>query len=116
MIHSARYIADTNKLIEFGSDKTRSGAKGVIDSTGWHKSADVFLTDLYMVWRALEGLPVWCPYVAEKLGYWHASDIPAWTGGRTMSVEEAMILVGDVGAYESAVPQPEEFSLSADSL
>lgn len=79
-------------------------AKGFVHSTGWHKAADVFITDLYMVWRAIEGLPVWCPYVAAKLtGYWHASAIEAWQGGRILSVDEALELVGHVGKAEIAV-------------
>lgn len=72
-------------------------AAGHAHSYGWHKAADVFVMDLYMIWRALEGLPVWCPYEIDKLGYWHASDMPAWKGGKIMTVREAKELVGFVG-------------------
>jgi hypothetical protein len=97
MTHSAR-VDEKGKIVN-GHGKTVS-AKGFAHSTGWHKAADVFLTDLYMVWRALDGLPVWCPYVADKLGYWHGSDMPAWQGGKMLTVDEAKTLVGPHQASE----------------
>ncbi len=96
MVNSERVV--DGKIRKLDVKNTQVSAKGFAHSTGWHKAADVFLTDLYMVWRALEGLPVWCPYVAEKLGYWHGSDTPAWQGGKILTLEEAKGLVGDVGA------------------
>lgn len=96
MEHSERVV--DGKIRKLDTKSTQVSAKGFAHSTGWHKAADVFLTDLYMIWRTLEGLPVWCPYVAEKLGYWHASDIPAWQGGRVLTLEEAKKLVGNVSA------------------
>lgn len=75
----------------------RKGAKAVIHATGWHKAADVFLADLYTVWRALEGLPVWPTYVEWITGYAHGGK-PAMNAPTMMSVDEALAKVGDVGA------------------
>lgn len=100
MLHSARVV--DGKIQKQDPKGSTVSAKGFANSTGWHKAADVFLTDLYLIWRALEGLPAWCPYVAEKLGYWHGGDIPAWSGGRMLTLEEALTLVGEVGAEKVA--------------
>lgn len=42
---------------------------------GRNKAADVFLEDLYVMWRTLDGLPVWPSYYAAKLGYEHGGKI-----------------------------------------
>lgn len=77
MQQSERYDVASNTLREFSDAeaKPRKGAKAVIHATGWHKAADVFIEDLYIVWRALEGLPVWPSYHAAKLGYSHGGKI-----------------------------------------
>lgn len=71
--------------------------KGFSHSTGWHKAADVFLEDLYVVWRTLESLPVWPTYKADKLGYAHGG-VPCDGAPRVMTLTEALEVVGDVGA------------------
>lgn len=63
------------------------------------KATDVFLEDLYIVWRALEGLPVWPSYYAAKLGYEHGGKISV-NEPRMLTVDEALALVGDVGKRE----------------
>ena len=72
--------------------------KGFIDSTGWHKAADIFLEDLYIVWRTMEGLPVWPSYYAAMLrGYEHGGKISV-NAPRMLTVPEALELVGYVGS------------------
>lgn len=63
---------------------------------GLHKAADVFIEDLYIVWRALAGLPVWPSYYAAKLGYEHGGKISV-NAPKMLTVEEALALVGNVG-------------------
>jgi hypothetical protein len=92
---SARNV--NGKIEKIGTDKpTTVSAKGFAHSTGWHKAADIFLHDLYLVWRTLEGLPVRCPYAAEKLGYVHTGT-QAWEGMRELTLDEALEIVGYVG-------------------
>ena len=64
---------------------------------GWHKAADVFVEDLYTVWRSIEGLPVWPSYYAAKLGYEHGGKISV-NAPRMLTVEEAIEMVGHVGS------------------
>lgn len=90
----------TDGKIQNGTGKTVS-AKGYAHSYGWHKAADVFIEDLYVVWRALEGLDVWPSYYAAKLGYEHGGKISV-NAPKRLTAEEALAIVGDVSghAYE----------------
>lgn len=81
----------TGKIIN-GQGKTVS-ARGFAHSYGWHKAADVFLEDLYIVWRAIEGLPVWPSYYAAKLGYEHGGKISV-NAPKMLTVDEALAAVG----------------------
>lgn len=90
MQHSVRVDVEANTI------DGKKGARSKIDSTGWHKAADVFIEDLYIVWRALEGLPVWPSYQAAKLGYEHGGKICV-NAPKMLSVADAIRLVGDVG-------------------
>lgn len=75
---------------------THVSARGFAHSYGWHKAADVFLEDLYTVWRAIEGLPVWPAFYAAKLsGYKHASGKICVDAPTMLTLEEALELVGD---------------------
>lgn len=76
---------------------------GFARSRGWHKAADVFLEDFYTVGRAMAGLPVWPSYYAAKLGYEHGGKICV-NEPKTLSVDEALALVGDVGSRPCASP------------
>jgi hypothetical protein len=100
MQSSERYDAGANTLLDFDGEQ-RKGAKAIINSTGWHKGAGVLLEDLYTVWRALEGLPVWPSYYAAKLGYEHGGKISV-NEPRMLTLEEAIALVGYVGAVPIA--------------
>lgn len=89
----------TGKLVN-GQGKTVS-ARGFAHSGGWHKAADVFIEDLYTVWRALEGLPVWPSYYAAKLGYEHGGKICV-NAPKLLSFEEALEVVGHRQAEAAA--------------
>lgn len=72
-------------------------------AAGQHKAADLFVEDLYTVWRALEGLDVWPSYHAAKLGYSHGGKVCV-DEPRKLSLEEALAVVGDVGGVPLAEP------------
>jgi len=93
MQHSERML-DGNKYMR--DDKEQKGAKAFVDATGWHKAADVFIEDLYIVWRTLEGLEVWPSYYAAKLGYEHGGKISV-NAPRRLTLEQALDLVGEQG-------------------
>jgi len=80
-------------------------AKGYSHSYGWHKAADIFLEDLYTIWRALEGLDVWPSYYAAKLGYEHGGKISV-NAPKKLTVEEALELVGDVAGHPYVWSEP----------
>lgn len=132
MLHSERYNAGTNQLASgraglsecgntvasdvgganAGRDERtsppsglthRKGARAIIHATGWHKGADVLIEDLYIVWRALEGLPVWPSYYAAKLGYNHGGSI-AVNAPKMLTPDEALATIGDVGPRPAVVP------------
>ncbi|MFA5802958.1 MAG: hypothetical protein WC911_10900 [Thermoleophilia bacterium] len=109
MQHSARYDAKANTLAPFdGVGPVRKGAKAAIHATGWHKAADVFLEDLYMVWRSIEGLDVWPNYYAAKLGVTHRGADVCSGEPRKLTAEQALDLVGDVGSVPVATDQAAE--------
>ena len=97
ILSSARVVDDKLTVVREGKTSTVS-AKGFAHSTGWHKAADVLLEDVYIVWRTLEGLPVWPSYYAAKLGYEHGGTI-AVNAPKMLTLEEALETVGDVGAW-----------------
>lgn len=98
-IQRLRVVDDV--LVTF--DKATS-AKAFAHSTGWHKAADVFVEDLYIIGRTLEGLPVWPSYHAAKLGYSHGGKICV-DAPRMLTIEEALETVGFVGARPLAAAE-----------
>lgn len=84
----------TGKIVN-GGGKTVS-ARGFARSKGMWKAVDVFLEDLYVVGRAMQGLPVWPSYYAAKLGYEHLGKISV-NAPKMLTVEEAFALIGDTG-------------------
>lgn len=96
MSHHERFDAEHNRLAGFDGAPDRPGAKALIHAAGWHKAADVLVEDLYIVWRAIEGLSVWPSYHAAKLGYGHGGRIVR-NEPKMLSVEEALAVVGDPG-------------------
>lgn len=103
MQHSVRFDAAKNTLLNYDGEGVRKGARSVIHSTGWHKAADVFIEDLYVVWRTLEGLNVWPSYHAAKLGYSHGGKVCV-NAPRFLTVDEAKSVVGNVGSTPRTAP------------
>lgn len=65
--------------------------------TGWVKAADLFLYDLYVMWRTLEGLPAWPTYLDGVVrGVAHKTGEPVVNAPRYLTMEEAREIVGDV--------------------
>lgn len=111
-----RYDAKANIFegrLDNRSKALAKGAKAYINSKAWHKMVHLLLEDLYTVWRAIEGLPVWPSYYSAKLGYSHGGmptdrrpmggtragvvgGVTDWQaiGPRYLTVEEAQRLVG----------------------
>lgn len=92
----------TGKIVT-GAGNTVS-ARGFAHSGGWHKAADVFIEDLYIVWRAIEGLPVWPSYYTAKLtaGYEHGGAVAKVIGPRMLTIDEALAVVGDPGGVATS--------------
>jgi hypothetical protein len=65
------------------------------DKKGRMKAADVFLEDLYIVMRALAGLPVYPTFHTMMRNRQHGSEKPVLNVGVSMTVDEALALVGD---------------------
>lgn len=111
------YAQDGTPITNLGTKIVRS-AKGFIHSTGWHKAADVFLEDLYIVWRTLEGLDVWPAYHAAYLGYSHGGKICVNVGKR-LTLEEALATVGElgrIGGSDVAFEDIDEADIDAEDL
>lgn len=80
------------------ADTEAGGAKAYIHSKSWHKAVHLLIEDLYIVWRALEGLPVWPSFYAAKMGYGHggmptASKYGPGLGPKLLSLAEALEMV-----------------------
>ena len=68
-------------------------------SKAWHKMVHLLLEDLYIVWRTIEGLPVWPSYYSAKMGYGHggmptASKYGPGLGPKLLALPEALEMVG----------------------
>lgn len=101
-MHSERVDGAANKWRDHEGE-WRGGAKAHAHAKGWHKAADVFIEDLYIVWRAIEGLEVWPSYYAAKLGYEHGGKISV-NAPRMLTVDDALALVGDVTGRAASAP------------
>jgi len=66
------------------------------DKKGFHKAIDLFLEDMYLVWRSFEGLPVWPEYHAMKLGFVHGGKV-CINEPRLITLEKAIETVGYLG-------------------
>ena len=55
----------------------------------WLRTASIFVEDLYVVWRAIEGLPVVCSYANRQRSRSHGTD-PRTDAPLVMTVEEAL--------------------------
>lgn len=87
-------------------------ARGFADKAGMWVAANQLVEDIYTVWRAIEGLPVWPDYHAAKLGYSHGGKVCV-NEPRMLTVEEALETVefhrvGRQPLPPGAVPLPED--------
>lgn len=80
-----------------GKQSTIKAGQHFIDARGMWKSVDIFVEDLYVVWRALEGLPVWPDWYDVRRGHVHGGQPLGWSGPRIIPVDEAIRMIGDVG-------------------
>ena len=66
---------------------------GEADDKGRRKATDLFLWDLYVMWRTIEGLPVWPDKYSSMRGFMHGGagceNVP-----KLLSLDEAMELSG----------------------
>lgn len=82
--------------------KTMGRALGA-NNAGRRKATDLFLEDLYMVWRTLEGLPVWPDLYSVRRGFFHGGK-PCVNEGRPLTLAEAWHSIGDVGPRAALAP------------
>lgn len=68
-------------------------SNGWCDDTGRRKATDVFLEDLYIMGRTLQGLPVWPSWYAKAMGYEHGGKI-AVLQPKLLTLDEALKIVG----------------------
>jgi hypothetical protein len=91
-------VARPNKYltawIDFKRGREEEPGKG--HRKGAWRATGIMLDDLYMVWRAIEGLPCWPDWYAAKLGYSHGGKICV-NEPKMLTVEQALALVGDCG-------------------
>jgi hypothetical protein len=112
--NAAKVLADapfgvkTKYLEIWDNSKHRSASMGITRGAhkkGLHKAADIFIEDLYTIWRTLAGFEVWPNYYAAKLGYEHGGKISV-NAPRMLTPPEALALVGDVGKVARTSPAP----------
>lgn len=83
----------------------RGEKKGKAHDAGRRAATELLLYDLYLVWRALEGLDSWTTYYDWARGYEHGrGPLPRENAPRRLSVEQALELVGNVGLKKTPMP------------
>jgi len=90
MLTGGRYDEATNTF------DGRKGGRAIINDMSYRPAAQLFLEDLYLVWRAVEGLPVWPSYHAGKMGHVHE--------GRIVVKDASLITVGQALEIVGMVP------------
>ena len=71
----------------------RKGGKAIVHNMAWRPAAQLLIEHLYIVWRTLEGLPVWPSYEAVKLGYGHGGKVVV-NAPKMLTLDEALAVVG----------------------
>lgn len=98
-VKDGKIVVAPQAALAAGKDPQVVSALRATNCAGRWRAMQILAEDLYTVWRAIEGLPIWPSYYAAKLGYAHGGqkiDVAA-QGPRLLTVEEALELVGDVG-------------------
>ena len=97
MQSSPRFVEDLTKKGEDGKPPATfdgvAGGRAHVHSMAKRVAAQLFLEDRYLVWRAIEGLPVWPSYQAAKLGHIHAGKVRV-TDAEVITVDRALEIVG----------------------
>lgn len=88
------------------SRKTMGRERGA-HVAGRMKATDLFLEDLYIIWRTLEGLPVWPDLYSVRRGFHHGGK-PCLNEGRVLTLDEALNVVGDLSVRAMDAPAPSE--------
>lgn len=106
-MHDPRYDANAktwSHVQPSGETSLVGGGTAYLRKRAMWKAVDIFVEDLYTVWRALEGLSVWPDWYAAKLGYMHGGKI-AVREPRLITYDEAVAMAGDVGWRPLAEPR-----------
>lgn len=80
---------------------------------GRAKALDLVLEDLYIVWRTLEGLPVWPDLYSVRRGFYHGGR-PCINEGRVLTIDEALHVVGDFEAHPMPVTEEPPVEAAAE--
>lgn len=87
---TTKYLRRWNEASLFR--RTNGREKGAHDA-GRRKATDLFLEDLYVIWRTLEGLPVWPDLYSVRRGFHHGGKTCV-NEGRVLTLAEAWETVG----------------------
>jgi len=84
----ARYVAKGDEDGRFKNDVGQDrSAKNSGHQAGGRDAARLFLEDLYVVWRSMLGLPLYCRLYRDRV-----------KDGTVLTLEEARAMVGEVGS------------------
>lgn len=96
LLSSPRFVLHEGKKDSAGNVAAtfdgKPGGRAIVNNRCWRPAMQLFLEHLYLVWRALEGLPVWPAYEAAKLGYGHGGKVVV-NAPKYITVDEALALV-----------------------
>ena len=102
-VHDGKITLQKPRTTKEGKIITEVSAQGFAHSVGWHTSASVFLYDLYLMWRALEGLPVWLSYYEWARGREHnGPPIERENKPRMMTVDQVLKYINAPVLFEGA--------------
>jgi hypothetical protein len=90
---TTKYLTRWTDAVHF---RSTTGREQGADHAGRRKATDLFLWDLYVVWRTLEGLPVWPDKYSAMRGYVHGG-APCVNAPRVYTLDEALAEVGFTG-------------------
>lgn len=103
-LKTERPFGITNKYLEIWYNAKHRAllqgmGKGAADSKGRNKATDVFLLDLYTVWRSIERLESYPSYYEHHIGEGHRGwHLLGNQGPQVFTVDAALDLVGDYKA------------------
>ena len=98
-----RALLKANDKGKLESNGKEISAKGHAFSKGWHVAAQLFVYDLYLIWRATEGLSSWTTWYDWARGYEHGrGPLPRENAPRMLTVEQALEIVGYCGKVQAA--------------